>query len=168
MRRYETVVILMPEVGDDDRASMEKRWTDIIAQFKGELIKMDDWGQKKLAYDIKKESRGHYLFLDYCTAGADLIKELERVLRLEDNVLKYMTVKVSEKVDIEAIREQEKSEEEAIREQEKSAKEAMEKEAIREQEKSDKEAMEKEAPTVKTEDEPATEQESSQEKGEIE
>ncbi len=174
MRRYETVVILMPEVGDDERASMEKRWTDIIAQFKGELIKMDDWGQKKLAYDIKKESRGHYLFLDYCTTGADLIKELERVFRLEDNVLKYMTVKVSEKVDIEAIREQEKSEEEAIREQEKSEEEAIleqeksEEEAIRKQEKSDKEAMEKEAPTVKTEDEPATEQESSQEKGEIE
>ncbi len=73
MRRYETVVILMPEVGDDDRASMEKRWTDIIAQFKGELVKVDDWGQKKLAYDIKKESRGHYLFLDYCRVLEKLI-----------------------------------------------------------------------------------------------
>lgn len=146
MRRYETIVILMPEVGDDEQASMEKRWDGIIAQFKGELIKIDDWGQKKLAYDIKKESRGHYLLLDYCAAGVDLIKELERVLRLEDNVLKYMTVKISETVDIEAIREQQRSEKEAM----------------------EKEAMEKESPPEKIEAEAATEQEPIQEKGEIE
>lgn len=113
MRRYETIVILMSELADDQRESMQNRWEDIIAQFKGELIKVEDWGQKRLAYDIKKESRGHYLLFDYAMEDIGLIKELERVLRLDDNVLKYMTVKASEKVDIEAIRKQERSKREA-------------------------------------------------------
>ncbi len=113
MRRYETTVILMSDLPDDQRESMQNKWEGIIAQFKGELIKVDDWGQKRLAYDIKKESRGHYLLFDYAMEDIGLIKELERVLRLDDNVLKYMTIKASEKVDIEAIRKQEMSKTEA-------------------------------------------------------
>jgi small subunit ribosomal protein S6 len=141
LRRYETIIILMPDLADDQRESMQTRWEGIIDQFKGELIKIEDWGQKRLAYDIKKESRGHYLLFDYAMEDSGLIKELERVLRLDDNVLKYMTVNVSEKVDIEAIRKQELSK-----------REAMEKESLPEQ------------PPVES----GLEEELSQEKGEIE
>lgn len=141
MRRYETVVILMAELKDEEKESMQRRWEDLIQQFKGELIKTEDWGQKKLAYDIKKESIGHYFLLDYGIEDISLIKELERVLRLEDNVLKYMTVKVSEKIDIKAIREQERLK---------------------------KEAMEKDGPLVEAPSETEIEEESLPEKGEIE
>jgi len=114
LRRYETIVIITAEHTEEERESLINRWTDLITRFKGEIVKVENWGQKKLAYDIKKQSRGHYILLDYCVKDALLIKELERILRLEDKVLKYMTVKVSEKVDIEALREKERKRQEAM------------------------------------------------------
>lgn len=108
MRRYETIVILSPEHSEEERETLIKRWTDLVERFKGEIVKVENWGQKKLAYDIKKKSRGHYILLDYAVKDTLLIKELERILRLEDMVLKYMTVKISDKVDLDALREEEK------------------------------------------------------------
>ena len=65
-----------------------------MSSLKGELIKLEDWGPKKLSYEIRKNTRGHYFLLDYL-AATDLVRELERNLRLNDRVLKFQTVKIS-------------------------------------------------------------------------
>jgi small subunit ribosomal protein S6 len=58
------------------------------------VLYVDDWGSKKLAYEINRKFRGHYICLTYGGTG-DLVKELERNLRLSDDVMKYMTILVS-------------------------------------------------------------------------
>ena len=65
----------------------------------------DDWGLKRLAYEIKKKPRGYYVRLDYCGTGA-LVDEMERFFRIDDRVLKYMTVLLDKDVDVEGVKEE--------------------------------------------------------------
>jgi len=68
-----------------------------IANWKGDVIKLEDWGPKKLGYVIRKNIEGRYFLLDYL-AIADLVREIERNLRLHDQILKFQTVKVNDRV----------------------------------------------------------------------
>ena len=103
MKRYETIVIIDPDLSKEAETPIFERLTDLIPQYKGFLIETDDWGTKKLAYDIKKKSRGHYVRLDFCGDGA-LIQEMERFFRIDDKVLKFMTVLLDEDADLDAIK----------------------------------------------------------------
>lgn len=102
MRRYETIIIIDPDLSDEGRAPVLDRVTELIPQFDGTLILTDDWGAKKLAYEIKKKTRGYYVRMDYCGSGA-LISEIERNFRIDDRVLKFMTVLLDKDVDPEKI-----------------------------------------------------------------
>jgi small subunit ribosomal protein S6 len=103
MKRYETIVIIDPDLSKEAEAPIFERVNDLIPQYKGFLIETDDWGTKKLAYDIKKKNRGHYVRLDFCGDGA-LIQEMERFFRIDDNVMKFMTVLLDENADLDAIK----------------------------------------------------------------
>lgn len=95
MRRYETIAILKPSLGEDDLKSIIDRTTGIIEGFEGSIIKLDRWGLKKLAYPIGKEQQGHYLYFQYAGVPA-AVSELERIYRIEDRVLKFLTVKLQD------------------------------------------------------------------------
>jgi small subunit ribosomal protein S6 len=103
MRRYETVVIVDPEISEENRQPVFQRIQDIIDQDNGFLVNLDEWGTKKLAYDIKKKNRGHYVRFDFCGDGA-LIQEMERVSRIDDRVMKFMTVLLDADADLDAIK----------------------------------------------------------------
>jgi small subunit ribosomal protein S6 len=94
MKKYETVVISDPDLQDQARAELLDKIRNIIARETGILLDVDDWGSKKLAYEIRKKLRGHYVCLTYGGTG-DLVKELERNLGLSDDVMKYMTILLS-------------------------------------------------------------------------
>ena len=102
MRRYETIVIVDADVSENDRVSLFSRIQEIIPQNEGVLIKEDLWGIKKLAYEIKKKPRGFYARYDYCGIG-QLVDELERFFRIDDRVLKYLTVLLDSDADVEKI-----------------------------------------------------------------
>jgi len=102
MRRYETIIIIDPDLSEEGRAPVLDRVTELIPQFDGTLILTDDWGAKKLAYEIKKKTRGYYVRMDLCGNGA-LINEIERNFRIDDRVLKFMTVLLDKDVDPEKI-----------------------------------------------------------------
>ena len=110
MRRYETIVIVDPDAGEDGRTSLFARIKEIIPQQEGVLITEDTWGIKKLAYEIKKKPRGFYVRYDYCGMGP-VVDEMERFFRIDDRVLKYMTVLLAEEADPEAILAEMQSEE---------------------------------------------------------
>jgi small subunit ribosomal protein S6 len=101
LKRYETIFIAHPELSGEDQTELEKKLRSTIANWKGDVIKLEDWGTKKLSYEIRKNSRGRYFLLDYL-AAADLVRELERNLRLHDQVLKFQTVRVNDRVSSEA------------------------------------------------------------------
>lgn len=113
MKRYETIVILDPDLSEDQRQPVFDRIGEIIPQQGGQLVNVEDWGSRKLAYQIKKKPRGYYTLIDFCGAGP-LVSEMERFLRIDDRVMKYMTVLTDPMVDTEALtRETTKAETEA-------------------------------------------------------
>ncbi len=95
MRKYETIFILHPELSEDDIKTVTTKAQDVISSYKGECIRMDDWGIRKLAYPIKKSARGRYYYLRFDGDSA-LIAELERRLRLDDKVLRYQSVNITD------------------------------------------------------------------------
>jgi small subunit ribosomal protein S6 len=102
MRRYETIVIADSDLSENERASLFSRVKEIIPQQQGVLIKEDLWGTKKLAYEIKKKPRGYYARYDFCGMGP-LVDELERFFRIDDRVLKFLTVLLDADADVEKI-----------------------------------------------------------------
>ncbi len=107
MRKYETVFILDPDVKDQARTDLFDRVKNIIAKENGILLDFDEWGNKKLAYEIKKKLRGFYVCITYGGTG-HLVKEFERNLRLSDDVLKFMTLLLSDDVTVEQLEEEAK------------------------------------------------------------
>ncbi|RNC68348.1 MAG: 30S ribosomal protein S6 [Desulfuromonadales bacterium] len=97
VRKYETVMIVQPDLGEDELKGLTAKVTDIIATMKGELYRLEDWGVRKLAYPIKKNQRGRYYYLRF-DGDAPLIAELERRLRLDDKVLRYQSVHLEKEV----------------------------------------------------------------------
>jgi small subunit ribosomal protein S6 len=95
MRRYETICIIRPSAGEEKISAIVEKTTGIIQQSGGNPLRVDHWGVKKLAYLIQKENQGYYIYIEY--AGMpEAVKEIERVFRIDEQVLKYMTVKTQE------------------------------------------------------------------------
>jgi small subunit ribosomal protein S6 len=105
MRRYETFVIISPDISQEERDPLLERVKELITQLDGFLVFVDDWGERKLAYEIKKKERGYYVRFDYC-GMAPLVNEIERFFRIDDRALKYMTVLLDKDADLEKVREE--------------------------------------------------------------
>ena len=105
MRRYETIIITDPELSAEKREPVLQRVKDVITQGNGYLAFTDEWGARKLAYEIKKKARGYYIRFDYCGTG-EVVDEMERFFRIDDRVMKYMTVLLDKTADIEKIKEE--------------------------------------------------------------
>lgn len=98
MRKYETFFIVDPDLPDDVTASVDEKLQSIITSQGGVVISYTPWGKKKLAYPVKKRSRGLYVLTEYA-GGAALVAELERNMRLDERVLKFITVKLEDHFD---------------------------------------------------------------------
>lgn len=102
MRRYETIFIADPDLQESVRQTLFDKYKSLLVQQGGLLVDFDDWGNRKLAYDIKKKPRGHYVCMTYGGTG-DAVKELERIFRLDDQIMKYMTILLEKEVDPESL-----------------------------------------------------------------
>ena len=98
MRRYETIFIAHPDLPEEDQNALQEKVRSIMASYKSEIVKMEDWGLRKLSYEIRKNSRGRFFLVDYLSEAPALVRELERTLRLNDGVLKFLTVKTSDRI----------------------------------------------------------------------
>jgi small subunit ribosomal protein S6 len=116
VRRYESVVILAPEMPDDDIRNFTEKYSELIKTNGGEIIKIEDWGFKRLAYLVKKKEKGRYILFDFVGVPA-VITELERQFKISEEVLKFLSVKLDDDVDLEAFKaaEEEKKAAEAAR-----------------------------------------------------
>lgn len=100
LREYEFTFVTKADLPEADKAKVLSGYEEILAANGGEVIRKSDWGTKKLAYPIKKNFRGHYAFYDL-TASPESIAECERLLRIDENVLRYLVVKIGEDVNVE-------------------------------------------------------------------
>ncbi len=98
MRHYETLFILHPNLNEEEYKDVLRKFGNLVERFKGVLVKIDEWGNQRLAYQVKKCDRGYYVLLDYC-GEPGLVPELERDLRLDDRVLQFQSVKVADHAD---------------------------------------------------------------------
>ena len=92
MNKYESVIIVNPNVDEEGIKALEKKFTDIINN-DGKLEKIDNLGKRKLAYEVKKNNEGIYLVLTF-EANADLIEELQRNYRITDEVIKFIVIRI--------------------------------------------------------------------------
>lgn len=104
MRRYETIVILRPNSGEEEINRVIETTTQIITDEKGSIVELNKWGMKKLAYLIKKESLGYYVYFDFAATPA-AVNEIERKYRIDEVVLKYMTIKTAAAITEEGVTE---------------------------------------------------------------
>lgn len=99
-REYETVYVLKSDLPEDRAPKVVEKVTKAIERAEGTLLGFDEWGKKKLAYDIQKNGRGVYVQVGYCGKGG-LVAEIERELRLDDAVIRHFTAKLADEVDSE-------------------------------------------------------------------
>jgi small subunit ribosomal protein S6 len=98
MRHYETTCVLRPGLGETVFAEVMERTCAIVTDDGGSVIDLDRWGMKQLAYPIKKESQGYYFCLN-SAATQSAVQEMERVFRIDDRVLRYLTIKLHDTID---------------------------------------------------------------------
>jgi len=101
MRKFETLLLLSPELTVEARDSIINALLAVIEREGGKLLATDPWGMRDLAYPVKKQMRGFYVRLEYAAPGA-LVAELERNIRIADGIFKFTTVKLAEEVEEEA------------------------------------------------------------------
>lgn len=128
-RNYEMVSILSPDLTEENKKSTIQKTEEIITKFKGEVFSVDEWGKKRLAYPIQKFAEGYYFQLNF--AGPhEVIQELNRVLRINEQVLRFQIIRVEHAPEVEEENTQEtgeiKEDEEKI-EKTQEAKEEVEK-----------------------------------------
>ncbi len=102
MRRYELIFILRSNLGEEEIKKVVDYSQKIITDEGGSIIELNRWGMKKLAYPIKKELQGYYVFCDYAGTPA-AVSEIERRFRIDDAVLKYLTIKIADSINGEEI-----------------------------------------------------------------
>lgn len=94
MNKYESVIIVNPNVDEEGVKALEKKFTDIINN-DGKLEKIDNLGKRELAYEVKKNNEGIYLVLTF-EANPNLIEELQRNYRITDEVIKFIVIRIEE------------------------------------------------------------------------
>lgn len=95
MRNYETIFVLRPNLEEERRNEVIAKFTNIISNA-GEIKNVDEWGTRKLAYEIEKLREGFYVYVNFM-APTDLPKELERNFKISDEVIRYIVVNLEEK-----------------------------------------------------------------------
>lgn len=102
MRRYETVWVVHGDLPDEEVKTTIEKFTGIITNQGGTIINLEEWGRKKLAYKIGNTWRGFYVVADF-VGRPDTVKELERNYRIDDRIIRYLTIKKADKVNLEAV-----------------------------------------------------------------
>jgi small subunit ribosomal protein S6 len=105
LKRYEVVAIVKSDLADDDLTAIIDRSQAIITDRKGIIAKVDKWGKRRLAYEINKQKDGFYFLIDFAGDGP-IVAEIERNFKIDDRILKFMTVKKEGAVTLEGMEQE--------------------------------------------------------------
>ncbi|MBF0491418.1 MAG: 30S ribosomal protein S6 [Deltaproteobacteria bacterium] len=100
MKEYETLFLLQYDSTPEKVETFNTRLGEIIKNFKGQLFQTFNLGKRRLAYPVQKQDQGVYVWINYAGEGG-LVAEIERILKYEDSVLKFITVKLSDEANVE-------------------------------------------------------------------
>ncbi len=98
MRKMETLVLISPELTAEEREKLLTTLTSVVDRESGKMLEVDQWGMRDLAYPVRKQMRGFYVRLEYM-APPTLVAELERIIRIQDDVFKFLTIRLADSVE---------------------------------------------------------------------
>ncbi len=101
MRHYETLFVLKPTLTEEETKEKFEFIKNVIENNGGEIVATEDVGVRKLAYPIQKFERGHY-FIIYFKAPSETVRELERIYRITEDIIRFLTIKYETNKDIKA------------------------------------------------------------------
>jgi small subunit ribosomal protein S6 len=101
-REYETVYLLKPTTIKASAEKVAGRIVDVVGREGGKLTTLENWGRRKLAFPVQKHTRGVYVYVKYVGSG-ELVREIERNLKMLDDVMKYQTVKTRDELELDTI-----------------------------------------------------------------
>ncbi len=102
MRRYESLWVVNGDLPDEEVKSAIDKFSRIISSQGGTVVGLEEWGRRKLSYKIQGTIRGFYVLADFA-GSAETVKELERNYRIDDRILRYLTTKKSDHVNLDAL-----------------------------------------------------------------
>ena len=109
MSNYETMMVISTRIDEEERSALIKRFTNLISD-NGNVVSVDEWGKRRLAYEINKETEGYYVLVTF-QSEPDFIIELERVYRITDNFLRTLVIKLERPLIIEKPQKEAEAEE---------------------------------------------------------
>ncbi len=92
MKKYEIMFIIRPNLEDEPKKQVVEHFTNILTEQNAEIIKLENWGIKSLAYEINDFRRGHYVLL-YVNAPIEAINEFDRLARISEDIIRYIVIK---------------------------------------------------------------------------
>lgn len=92
MRKYEIMFVVRPDLDDEGRKKVIENFTNILKDNNAEIVKVDDWGLKQLAYEIRDFRKGHYVVVNV-VAPITAVNEFDRLARISEDVIRYLIVK---------------------------------------------------------------------------
>ena len=98
-REYELIYIVRPDSEEEGVASIQERTQKVVEDGGGHLLRVDDWGKRKLAYEIQNFQKGHFVLVNFL-GGSEVVAEAERTLKIDDSILRFLTVKLGDRVDV--------------------------------------------------------------------
>jgi small subunit ribosomal protein S6 len=96
MRKYEALLLLSPELATDNRQEIIDNLKGLLERQEASMLAVDEWGMRDLAYPVQKKTRGHYTRFEFA-APPTAIAEFERIVRITDGIMKFVTVKLADK-----------------------------------------------------------------------
>ncbi len=112
LRHYETLYLLHPDLNEEERAARAEKLQNIITEDGGKIIKVDPWPLRKLAYRVQKQTQGWYVCMEYAAPGSTIL-ELTRNMRLDESLMKFVTIKKSDTFDPAVLEQTEEAKAEA-------------------------------------------------------
>ncbi|QCX33612.1 30S ribosomal protein S6 [Caloramator sp. E03] len=93
MKKYETLYIIAPTLNEEEVKGVIEKVKGVVENGGGVVENIDEWGKRRLAYEINKVNEGYYVLMNF-SANNELPKELDRVLRISDNIIRHIIVKL--------------------------------------------------------------------------
>lgn len=105
LKKYECIYVLRPDLTEDREQKVANRIQLLIESNSGKLMRIDDWGVRKTAYPMQKHSKAHYIQITYA-GPAGIVAQLERILRMLDEVMKFHSIKIADQVESEELQQE--------------------------------------------------------------
>ena len=102
MRHYETIFIVHPELSEEDTAACVEKFRGLLEKDGAFIVKEDHWGRRRLAYMVKKQTKGYFVLMEYGATG-EAVEEMERNFKIDEQVIRYLTIKIADSFDEEAM-----------------------------------------------------------------